>query len=93
MRVVETLTEDLADERARLQDDVPPFPERESVAIIETALGEPVSELFGSFESTPWIRRLAKVSNRALILEPPLDGKLKTTHKKKNSTKTPNKNK
>ena len=47
------LPEDIADELARLQDDVPPFPENESVAIIETALGKPVSELFASFESTP----------------------------------------
>ena len=47
------LPEDLADELARLQDDVPPFPEAQSVAIIEQALGKPVSELFASFETTP----------------------------------------
>lgn len=47
------LPADIADELAKLQDNVPPFPQRESVAIIEKALGKPVSELFASFESTP----------------------------------------
>ena len=47
------LPADIADELARLQDNVPPFPERESIAIIERALGKPVSELFASFQSTP----------------------------------------
>ncbi len=47
------LPEDIADELARLQDSVPPFPEQQSVAIVEKALGKPVGELFASFESTP----------------------------------------
>lgn len=47
------LPDDIADELARLQDNVPPFAERESVAIIEKALGKPVSELFAQFDSTP----------------------------------------
>jgi ubiquinone biosynthesis protein len=47
------LPEDIADELARLQDNVPPFPEQQSVAIVEKALGKPVGELFASFESTP----------------------------------------
>jgi len=47
------LPTDIADELAKLQDDVPPFPERQSIAIIETALGKPVTELFASFEATP----------------------------------------
>jgi len=47
------LPEDIADELARLQDNVPPFPEDQSIALIETALGKPVSELFASFETTP----------------------------------------
>lgn len=38
-------------------------------------------EEIGSRESTPWIRRLARAADRALILEPPLEGKLKTTRK------------
>ncbi|HEY6130676.1 MAG TPA: ubiquinone biosynthesis regulatory protein kinase UbiB [Halioglobus sp.] len=47
------LPPDIADELARLQDDVPPFPQQQSIAIIEKALGRPVTELFASFESTP----------------------------------------
>jgi ubiquinone biosynthesis protein len=47
------LPEDIADELAKLQDDVPPFPQQQSIAIIEQALGKPVTELFASFESTP----------------------------------------
>ncbi len=47
------LPEDIADELAKLQDDVPPFPERQSVAIIEEGLGRSVTELFARFEATP----------------------------------------
>jgi ubiquinone biosynthesis protein len=47
------LPEDIADELARLQDAVPPFPESEAIAIIERALGKPVLELFAEFETVP----------------------------------------
>jgi ubiquinone biosynthesis protein len=47
------LPDDIADELAKLQDNVPPFPEQQSIAIIEKALGKPVGELFASFETTP----------------------------------------
>ncbi len=47
------LPEDIADELARLQDNVPPFPQQQSIAIIEKALGKPVTELFATFENTP----------------------------------------
>mgnify|MGYP001825657097 CR=1 FL=1 len=47
------LPQDIAAELAKLQDDVPPFPQDQSVAIIEKALGKPVAELFASFEATP----------------------------------------
>jgi ubiquinone biosynthesis protein len=47
------LPRDIADELAKLQDEVPPFPEAQSIAIIEKALGKPVGELFASFEATP----------------------------------------
>ncbi len=47
------LPADIADELAKLQDDVPPFPQQHSIAIIEKALGKPVTALFASFESTP----------------------------------------
>jgi ubiquinone biosynthesis protein len=47
------LPEDIADELAKLQDEVPPFPEQQSVAIIEKALGQPVAELYAEFEPRP----------------------------------------
>ncbi len=47
------LPTDIADELAELQDNVPPFPEQQSIAIIEKGLGKPVAELFASFEARP----------------------------------------
>ena len=47
------LPDDVADELAQLQDNVPPFPETQSVAIIEKALGSSVAELYAEFETTP----------------------------------------
>jgi len=44
---------DIADELARLQDRVPPFPGAVAKARIEEALGRPVAELLGSFEESP----------------------------------------
>ncbi len=47
------LPDDIAEELARLQDQVPPFPGRQAQAIVEKALGAPVSELFDAFEVEP----------------------------------------
>ncbi len=47
------LPTDIADELAKLQDNVPPFPEQQSIAIIEKGLGKPVAELFASFDPKP----------------------------------------
>ncbi len=47
------LPRDLADELARLQDRVPPFPGEVAVAVIEKNLQRPVSELFARFEREP----------------------------------------
>ncbi len=44
---------DIADELALLQDRVPPFPGEQARAIIEEALGEPVNEVFASFDTNP----------------------------------------
>jgi ubiquinone biosynthesis protein len=44
---------DIADELARLQDRVPPFPSELAVAEIERSLGRRVGEQFQSFEHTP----------------------------------------
>jgi ubiquinone biosynthesis protein len=41
---------DIADELARLQDRVPPFPGELAVAEIERSLGRPVEQVFGSFQ-------------------------------------------
>ena len=44
---------DIADELARLQDRVPPFPGEMAPAIVESAYGKPVSEVFAEFDTTP----------------------------------------
>ena len=44
---------DLADELAKLQDRVPPFPSAEAAACIEAALGAPPQQLFAQFETDP----------------------------------------
>ena len=44
---------DIADELAKLQDRVPPFPGELARAAIEAALGQPVTAVFGSFETAP----------------------------------------
>ncbi len=47
------LPQDIADELALLQDQVPPFPGEEAREIIEAALGKPVDEVFASFDTNP----------------------------------------
>ncbi len=47
------LPPDIADELAKLQDRAPPFPGDQARAIIEQTLGQPVTELFQSFDETP----------------------------------------
>jgi ubiquinone biosynthesis protein len=44
---------DIADELARLQDRVPPFPSAVSVATIERAFGRPLDEVFVRFDHQP----------------------------------------
>jgi ubiquinone biosynthesis protein len=44
---------DIADELAKLQDQVPPFDVAHSVALIEKSLGAPVDTLFDEFERIP----------------------------------------
>ena len=44
---------DVADELARLQDRVPPFPSEVAVASIERAFHRPLGEIFSSFELEP----------------------------------------
>jgi ubiquinone biosynthesis protein len=47
------LPADIADELAKLQDRVPPFPGDEARRIIELALGRPVAAAFSAFEEAP----------------------------------------
>jgi ubiquinone biosynthesis protein len=44
---------DIADELARLQDQVPPFPSVQAMAVLEHVYGKPLSKVFKSFEETP----------------------------------------
>ncbi|MBK6717584.1 MAG: ubiquinone biosynthesis regulatory protein kinase UbiB [Burkholderiales bacterium] len=44
---------DIADELAKLQDQVPPFPSAQSRAIVERSLGRPIEEAFASFDADP----------------------------------------
>lgn len=48
------LDDELAEELAKLQDDVPPFPSKDAIAIIEKQLKKPVHKVFASFNSEPF---------------------------------------
>ena len=47
------LPPDIADELAKLQDAVPPFPAEQAIAIINDAYGEPVEAVFERFDDEP----------------------------------------
>ena len=47
------LPPEVAAELAKLQDRVPPFPGAEARAIVEKALGKPVTEIFAEFDEVP----------------------------------------
>jgi ubiquinone biosynthesis protein len=47
------LPQDIADELAKLQDQVPPFPPAQAIAEIERSLGRPLDKAFASFERAP----------------------------------------
>jgi ubiquinone biosynthesis protein len=47
------LPDDVAQELAKLQDRVPPFPGAEAREIVEKSLNKPVTELFESFDEQP----------------------------------------
>ncbi len=44
---------DIADELAKLQDRVPPFPTAEAIASLEASYGKPLAEVFAEFDATP----------------------------------------
>jgi len=47
------LPERYADELAKLQDDVPPFPTDQAIQLIEGNLGQPVNTIFKRFDQEP----------------------------------------
>ena len=47
------LPADLADELAKLQDQVPPFPSEQAIAELERAYGKPVDQVFSRFDREP----------------------------------------
>lgn len=47
------LADDIADELKKLQDDVPPFPGKVALNIVEASLKQPVSEAFAEFNTEP----------------------------------------
>jgi len=48
------LPADIADELAKLQDEVPPFPAEEARAILDAAYGKSVDEVFERFDAEPF---------------------------------------
>ena len=47
------LPDDIAEELARLQDRVQPFPGEQACALIEKAYGHPLTDIFTDFDTTP----------------------------------------
>ncbi|CAM5793463.1 ubiquinone biosynthesis regulatory protein kinase UbiB [Rhizobacter fulvus] len=47
------LPADLADELAKLQDDVPPFPAEQARVLVEQAFGRPIDAVFARFDAEP----------------------------------------
>jgi ubiquinone biosynthesis protein len=48
------LPPDIADELAKLQDMVPPFPAEQAIAILNAAYGDPVEQVFQRFDVEPF---------------------------------------
>lgn len=65
------LPDDIAVELAKLQDQVPPFPGRVAMAIVERAYGEPLGTVFSEFQEQP----LASASIAQVHLARLLDGR------------------
>ena len=55
------LPPEIADELAKLQDKVPPFPADEAIARLESAYGKSVDEVFSRFDREPLRQRSPRV--------------------------------
>ncbi len=67
---VDLLPEDMAEELAKLQDRVPPFPGPEARALIEAAWGRPIESVLEAFDETPLASAsIAQVHTAELKLE------------------------
>ncbi len=61
------LPDDIADELANLQDNVPPFPSKQARDIIQKAYTQPLEAIFSEFEDTPLASAsIAQVHNASL---------------------------
>jgi len=49
----DVIPEDIADELAKLQDNVPPFPPEQVIATLDRAYGRPYTEVFRSLDTAP----------------------------------------
>jgi ubiquinone biosynthesis protein len=69
------IPQDVADELAHLQDQVPPFPGAIARAIVEESLGRPIDELYASFDETPLASASIAQVHAARLLLPAFSGR------------------
>ena len=61
------LPDDIADELAKLQDSVPPFPGEQARQVIEKAFGKKIEQIFKAFDETPMASASIAQVHRALL--------------------------
>ncbi|MCU7939181.1 MAG: ubiquinone biosynthesis regulatory protein kinase UbiB [gamma proteobacterium symbiont of Bathyaustriella thionipta] len=63
------LPDDLSEELAKLQDQVPPFPGDQAVAIIEQSFNLPIEQIFSEFEREPLASASIAQVHKATLLD------------------------